>query len=73
VSFMLADYARSASRRRPSVATCRRWRIRSWAGVCLAGICAVTDVAMLVTDDSADPAGVEAILRAGTEVVVARS
>jgi DeoR family transcriptional regulator of aga operon len=40
--------------------------------VCLAGICAVTDVAVLVTDDSADPAGVEAIRRAGAEVVVAQ-
>jgi DeoR family transcriptional regulator of aga operon len=39
--------------------------------VCLAGICAVTDVAVLVTDASADPAGVEAIRRLGTEVVVA--
>ena len=39
--------------------------------VCLAGICAVTDVAMLVTDASADPAGVEAIRRLGTEVIVA--
>lgn len=39
--------------------------------VCLAGICAITDVAMLVTDASADPAGIDAIRLAGTEVVVA--
>ncbi|MEV8512549.1 DeoR/GlpR family DNA-binding transcription regulator [Dactylosporangium sp. NPDC051484] len=39
---------------------------------CLAGICAITDVAVLVTDASADPDQVEAIRRAGTEVVVAR-
>ncbi|GLY98482.1 DeoR/GlpR family DNA-binding transcription regulator [Actinoplanes sp. NBRC 103695] len=39
--------------------------------ICLAGICAVTDVAVLVTDSSADDAGVEAIRRMGTEVVVA--
>lgn len=39
--------------------------------VCLAGICAITDVAVLVTDGSADPAGVDAIRRAGTEVMVA--
>lgn len=39
--------------------------------ICLAGICAVTDVAVLVTDSSADEAGVEAIRRMGTEVVVA--
>ena len=38
--------------------------------VCLAGICPITDVATMVTDTSADPAGVEAIRRAGTEVVV---
>ena len=38
---------------------------------CLAGICAITDVAMLVTDGSADPAGLDAIRRAGTEVIVA--
>ncbi|GAA0944223.1 DeoR/GlpR family DNA-binding transcription regulator [Virgisporangium aurantiacum] len=38
---------------------------------CLARICAVTDVAVFVTDHSADPAGVEAIRRAGTEVIVA--
>jgi DeoR family transcriptional regulator of aga operon len=38
---------------------------------CLAGICAVTDVAVLVTDAGADPDNVEAIRRAGTEVVVA--
>jgi hypothetical protein len=34
------------------------------------GVCAITDVATLVTDPSADPAGVEAIRRAGTEVIV---
>jgi DeoR family transcriptional regulator of aga operon len=39
--------------------------------VCLAGICAITDVTTLVTDGSADDAGVEAIRRTGTEVVVA--
>jgi DeoR family transcriptional regulator of aga operon len=39
--------------------------------VCLAGICPITEVAMLVTDASADPAGIEAIRRAGTEVIVA--
>jgi DeoR family transcriptional regulator of aga operon len=39
--------------------------------VCLAGICAVTDVALLVTDTSADAAGVDAIRRTGTEVVIA--
>ena len=39
--------------------------------VCLAGICPVTDVSALVTDASADPAGVEAIRRTGTEVIVA--
>jgi DeoR family transcriptional regulator of aga operon len=38
---------------------------------CLARICPITDVAVLVTDASADPDGVEAIRRAGTEVVVA--
>jgi DeoR family transcriptional regulator of aga operon len=38
---------------------------------CLAAICAITDVATLVTDDSAAPAGIDAIRRAGTEVVVA--
>ncbi|WP_432987595.1 DeoR/GlpR family DNA-binding transcription regulator [Dactylosporangium sp. CA-233914] len=38
---------------------------------CLAGICAITDVSVLVTDASADPEHVEAIRRAGTEVVVA--
>ena len=41
--------------------------------VCLAGICPVTDVSVLVTDSSADPAGVEAIRRAGTEVIVAEA
>jgi len=41
--------------------------------VCLAGICPITEVAMLVTDASADPAGIEAIRRAGTEVIVARA
>ena len=39
--------------------------------VCLAGICPVTDVSALVTDASADPAGVEAIRRTGAEVIVA--
>ncbi len=38
---------------------------------CLARICPITDVAVLVTDASADPDGVEAIRRAGTEVVLA--
>jgi DeoR family transcriptional regulator, aga operon transcriptional repressor len=39
--------------------------------VCLAGICPITDVALLVTDATADPAGIDAIRRTGTEVVVA--
>jgi DeoR family transcriptional regulator of aga operon len=39
---------------------------------CLAGICAITDVAVLVTDAGADPDHVEAIRKAGTEVVIAR-
>ncbi|MEU7871654.1 DeoR/GlpR family DNA-binding transcription regulator [Dactylosporangium sp. NPDC049140] len=39
--------------------------------LCLAGICPLTDVTTLVTDESADPEHVEAIRRAGTEVVVA--
>jgi DeoR family transcriptional regulator of aga operon len=39
--------------------------------VCLARICPVTDVSVLVTDASADPDGVTAIRRLGTEVVVA--
>jgi DeoR family transcriptional regulator of aga operon len=38
--------------------------------VCLAGICPIAGVATLVTDNSADATGVEAIRRAGTEVVV---
>jgi DeoR family transcriptional regulator of aga operon len=38
---------------------------------CLARICAITDVAVLVTDAGADHDNVEAIRRAGTEVVVA--
>ncbi|MEV4515216.1 DeoR/GlpR family DNA-binding transcription regulator [Dactylosporangium sp. NPDC049525] len=38
---------------------------------CLAAICAITDVAVLVTDETADAAGIEAIRRAGAEVVVA--
>ncbi|WP_432836945.1 DeoR/GlpR family DNA-binding transcription regulator [Dactylosporangium sp. CA-092794] len=38
---------------------------------CLAGICAITGVATLVTDASADAEQVEAIRRAGTEVVIA--
>lgn len=38
---------------------------------CLARICPITDAAVLVTDASADPDGIEAIRRAGTEVVVA--
>ncbi|TQS42164.1 DeoR/GlpR family DNA-binding transcription regulator [Cryptosporangium phraense] len=37
----------------------------------LAAICAIGDVSVLVTDESADAGGVEAIRRAGTEVVVA--
>jgi DeoR family transcriptional regulator of aga operon len=39
--------------------------------VCLAGICPITGVATLVTDASADPAAVDAIRKAGTEVVIA--
>jgi DeoR family transcriptional regulator of aga operon len=39
--------------------------------VYLARICPVTDVSVLVTDASADPAGVAAIRRLGTEVIVA--
>jgi DeoR family transcriptional regulator, aga operon transcriptional repressor len=39
--------------------------------VCLAGICPVTDVDILVTDASADPGVVEAIRKAGAEVVIA--
>jgi DeoR family transcriptional regulator, aga operon transcriptional repressor len=38
---------------------------------CLARICPITDVTTLVTDDSADPDGLDAIRRAGTEIVVA--
>jgi DeoR family transcriptional regulator of aga operon len=38
--------------------------------VCLAGICPITAIATLVTDNSADATGIEAIRRAGTEVVV---
>lgn len=38
---------------------------------CLAAICAITDVAVLVTDAGADPDGVAAIRAAGTEVVIA--
>ncbi|MET7424779.1 DeoR/GlpR family DNA-binding transcription regulator [Dactylosporangium sp. NPDC005555] len=38
---------------------------------CLARICVITDVAVLVTDAGADHDHVEAIRRAGTEVVVA--
>jgi DeoR family transcriptional regulator, aga operon transcriptional repressor len=41
--------------------------------VCLARICPVTDVALLVTDPTADPAALEAIRRAGTEVVLAQA
>jgi len=37
---------------------------------CLAGICPITDAAVLITDASADPEHLEAIRRAGTEVVV---
>ncbi|MFI5952342.1 DeoR/GlpR family DNA-binding transcription regulator [Cryptosporangium sp. NPDC051539] len=37
----------------------------------LAAICPVAAVSVLVTDSSADPAGVDAIRRAGTEVVIA--
>jgi DeoR family transcriptional regulator of aga operon len=40
--------------------------------VCLARICGITDIAVLVTDSSADPAGVESIRRAGAQVVVAQ-
>ncbi|GAA2353924.1 DeoR/GlpR family DNA-binding transcription regulator [Dactylosporangium salmoneum] len=38
---------------------------------CLAGICPIGDVTVLVTDASADPGHVEAIRKAGTEVVLA--
>ena len=38
--------------------------------VCLAGICPITAISTLVTDNSADATGIEAIRRAGTEVVV---
>lgn len=38
---------------------------------CLARICAITDVAALVTDGSADPDEIAAIRAAGTEVVLA--
>ena len=37
----------------------------------LARICPLTDVSELITDSSADPAALDAIRRAGTEVVVA--
>jgi DeoR family transcriptional regulator of aga operon len=37
----------------------------------LARICPVTDVSELITDSSADPAALDAIRHAGTEVVVA--
>ena len=40
--------------------------------ICLAGIAPVTDVSCLVTDDSADEAGLDAIRRLGTEIVVAK-
>jgi DeoR family transcriptional regulator of aga operon len=39
--------------------------------ICLAGICPVTDVTTLVTDNTADPAAIEAIRRTGAEVVIA--
>jgi DeoR family transcriptional regulator of aga operon len=39
--------------------------------VCLAGICAITDIATLVTDATAPPAEVDAIRRTGVEIVVA--
>ncbi|MBM2614392.1 DeoR/GlpR transcriptional regulator [Actinoplanes sp. LDG1-06] len=38
---------------------------------CLAGICPITDVSLLVTDTTADPSGVEEIRRTGVEVLVA--
>src|SRR3954449_922174 len=38
---------------------------------CLAAICPITDVAMLVTDSSADETGVDAIRRTGTDVMIA--
>jgi DeoR family transcriptional regulator of aga operon len=37
----------------------------------LARICPVTDVSELITDSSADPAALDAIRHAGTEVVIA--
>jgi DeoR family transcriptional regulator, aga operon transcriptional repressor len=40
---------------------------------CLAAIGPITDVATLVTDDSADSGGIDALRRAGIEVVIARS
>jgi DeoR family transcriptional regulator of aga operon len=39
--------------------------------VCLASICSISSVSTLVTDSSASPEGVEAIRRAGAEVIVA--
>jgi DeoR family transcriptional regulator of aga operon len=39
--------------------------------VCLAGICPITEVTTLVTDPTADPTAVEAIRRAGADVVIA--
>jgi DeoR family transcriptional regulator of aga operon len=39
--------------------------------VCLAGICPVADVTMLITDNGADPEQIAAIRRAGTRVMVA--
>ncbi len=39
--------------------------------VCLAGISAITDVATLVTDTSADAAGIAALRRTDTGVIVA--
>ena len=39
---------------------------------CLAAICPVTAAAVLVTDGSADPGELDAIRRAGTEVVIAQ-
>jgi DeoR family transcriptional regulator, aga operon transcriptional repressor len=39
--------------------------------VCLAGICAITDVSMLVTDWSADRTALDAIRKAGLDVLIA--
>lgn len=41
--------------------------------VFLARICPVTEVSELITDESADPAALEAIRRSGTEVIIAQA